>query len=118
MINMSESEFTTVKIGKYSSKQLSLISYFTNKNKSTIIENFILDLMHACYGEIGKSVKSGAWISYDCSIKAFERADMVSGQYPIAFEAPNSESDNITWRLVESAFNRLDNQKLLNKEKF
>jgi hypothetical protein len=109
---------TTLQLSQYASKQLSLISYFTNKNKSTIIENFILDLMHSFYGEIGKSVKSGAFIDFNYDIKAFERADMVSGTYPIAWETPTSDSDKITWSIVEAAFNRLDQTKLQNKIKF
>jgi hypothetical protein len=114
---MSE-EFTTIKVSSYSSKQLSLISVLTGKTKGQIIEAFILDLLHSFYGEIGKSLQSGAFIAYDCQIKAYERADMVSGTYPIAFETPKSESDEITWRLVESAFTRLDQTKLQNKAKF
>ncbi len=114
---MSE-QFTTVKISQYASKQLSLISDFSGKPKGQIIEKFILELFHSFYGQVNESVNSGAYVDFDYSIKAFPKADLVSGQYAVDINTPREVTDEINFNLATDAFKALDNRYELNKAKF
>ncbi len=109
---------TTVQISKNASRQLGLISVFTNVDKGQLVEKFIHDLFWKIRPQLTQSLETGGFVDFKFEISAGPKLEMVAFQYPVSMDTPTSETDSKNFELISEAFQKLDREKELNKIKF